>query len=128
MSGNTLVGAFAGQLSGTNVSDSRYYMIVNETATDEGAVYSAPVGANDSATAGITALDEKPADYDAFVGAPGTWRTASAYDSTLTRYYQGRYSLGAWPSGADVAATDLVATHYGDWPAPETWVINKINK
>ena len=125
VSGTTAAGAFAGLFgSGTTVSSSEYYMIVNETLTDKDAVYLSPVGTGSAS--GITALDDTAKTYQDFVGSPSNWRKAAPYDSTLRTYYGGKYALGA-RTQLSLAASDncFVATHYGDWPAPETWVFNK---
>ena len=48
------------------------------------------------------------------------------WDAVLVTYYQGRYPLRTVGQlGATVSDDDLVTTHYGDWPAPEIFVINK---
>ena len=122
--GTTAAGAFAGLFgSDMTVSSSKYYMIVNETLTAKDAVYLTPVGTGSAS--GITALDEDPAVYNTFVGAPSTWRKAKPYDSTLYTYYGGKYALGARAQLGLTSDSSFVATHYGDWPAPETWVFNK---
>ena len=116
-------GAFAGTYSGT-ATGCLYYEIVNEAlkAVDD-----------DTAREGITALDADVTSYDAFVGKPADWQTAAAYDKAALDKLFGtdKYSLqtvsqlGATLKKADDDTTDyFVSVHHGDWPAPETLVIN----
>lgn len=116
-------GAFAGTYSGT-ATGCLYYEIVNEAlkAVDD-----------DAAREGITALDADVTSYDAFVGNPDDWQTAAAYDKAALDKLFGtdKYSLqtvsqlGATLKKADDDTTDyFVSVHHGDWPAPETLVIN----
>ena len=54
------------------------------------------------------------------------WTNAAAYDPRLIEYYGGHYNLKTVGqlSGATLEATDQVATHTGDWPAPEIFILN----
>ena len=99
----------------------------------------------------ISALDASAESYNSFVGAPEEpasgdtpakilWKAASPYDLTLANYYKvggaSRYNLqtvsklGATGVVEKTGSTDtttiedFVATHHGDWPAPEIFVIN----
>ena len=125
----TKCGAFAGRLSGTTVSGGKYFMIINEILTNDAAAYLPPVGFGSGS--GIEPLDKDTAAYNTFVGSPADWREAKPYDGMLYTYYHdssshSRYSLGTLGQlGSDVSEGDFAATHYGDWPAPETWVFNK---
>ena len=101
---------------------------------------------------GITAIDATAETYNRFCGAPSGWKAAKAYlgkttevttDDWLNIYYDGKYNLQtvaqllANNSAEGVSLTvvetpdednpvaDFVATHYGDWPAPEIFVINE---
>ena len=92
---------------------------------------------------GIAALDASASAYNAFVGAPAEWDDATAYDAQLATYYGGKYNLptvdrlgyvgvqaaeGSEPVAAGQPAAvipDFVATHRGDWPAPEIFVENE---
>ena len=116
-------GAFAGTYSGT-ATGCLYYEIVNEAlkAVDD-----------DTAREGITALDADVTSYDAFVGKPDDWQTAAAYDKAALDKLFGtdKYSLqtvsqlGATLKASDDDTTDyFVSVHHGDWPAPETLIIN----
>ena len=117
-------GAFAGSLSGT-VSDCSYYMIINEFKQDKVYDFLPAVGTG-TVTGSVLALDRDAAAYEAFVGAQRTWADANAYDAALTLYYGGGYPLKSVSDlGASVSSGDFVAAHYGDWPAPELFVINR---
>ena len=116
-------GAFAGTYSGT-ATGCLYYEIVNEAlkAVDD-----------DAAREGITALDADVTSYNAFVGKPADWQTAAAYDKAALDKLFGtdKYSLqtvsqlGATLKASDDDTTDyFVSVHHGDWPAPETLIIN----
>lgn len=99
-------------------------------------------------TANPTALEwlpKKEASLDAaYADAKGVMH-ATNYDPTLAKYYpsngenktlavyilrtvaqlDGDLKVNAEPTTDDDALpADFVATHYGDWPAPETFVIN----
>ena len=44
----------------------------------------------------------------------------------MSGYYNGKYNLRTvLRLGQSVGSNDFVADHYGDWPAPEAFVINK---
>jgi hypothetical protein len=82
----------------------------------------------------------KPIDLDAetyntFVGSQSSWNSARAYDSVLVKYYSGRYTMRTVdelidstvpPTGSGYENWNqlFVTTHYGDWPAPEIFVVN----
>ena len=91
--------------------------------------------------AGIAKLDATADSYDEFVGAPSTWTRAVPYDSKLLEYYsvknkdddlEGRFNLQSVERllGADLKKNVddtmryYVKYHYGDWPAPEIFVVN----
>ena len=129
-------GAFAYSATGT-ISGCQYFSIINERPdAATGFTYLTALG-GDATNNNITALDEDVTAYDSFVGAPSGWTSASAYDTTLTQYYQGKYNLKSVArlgaslttevkddSGNVTTPADFVATHYGDWPAPEIFVLN----
>lgn len=127
----TTEGAFAGSLS-AGASYCRYYRIVNERDAEGGSngskgyTYLSAVSGSDPA--GITAFDADASTYDGFVGAPDDWAKAHPYDT------RGSYPLKSmarllYPDtlaqDAEGKYTDFVAEHYGDWPTPETWVVNR---
>ena len=127
----TTKGAFAGRIEdGVTLTNNTYYEIINEiektsggegtgTEGSSGEGYLPPIG-NGSGT--IEAFDTNAKTYNDFVGKSAT--AAKPYDSKLTEYYGETYFLKgiAVSTGED---DKFVATHYGDWPAPEIFVINK---
>lgn len=134
-------GAFAGTASETAAfSGCQYYGIINEVKrTETGADttvfdhYLGAVGDAKEAVGGITEIDLSAQSYDTFVGAPDTWTKAEAHDTTLKTYYQKKYNLkgisrldtsGTSADGETDGTEPIVYTHYGDWPAPEIFVIN----
>ncbi len=129
-------GAFAGTAeTGFSATNCKYFEIVNEIKKDDdgneidGYNYLKPLG-NKTREVTETDFNIKPFDadadsYDSFVGDPDEWQDAKPYDAALTTYYKGKYDLQTVKQlGASVEDTDLVATHYGDWPAPEEFVFN----
>jgi len=135
-------GAFAGECGTT--TDCHYYEIINEyTDENEGYGYLTPVpivGEGDETKAGISSLDANAEEYNKFCGASEGWKNAVPYKassdtpSILETYYVAKYNLktveqligGTDPLKEDEEDTTeyFVATHYGDWPAPEIFVIN----
>ena len=127
-------------------------IVYAESPTDKPARYNytylAPLGGH-VPNAGIAALDAFVEDYEAFVGAPKAadesinWEPAVPYDEALYLYYsvegkddqgdevkQTRYNLkglGGTLTDDEFVTPIYVATHYGDWPAPEIFVENKGN-
>ena len=137
-------GAFAGTASGTaSFSDCLYYGIINEVKRTEGQGgtattvfdhYLGAVGDAADAVDGITEIDLNAESYDTFVDASDDWTKAEPNDDALKTYYQGKYNLKgisrlAVPAGTSTGGTTdpkepIVYTHYGDWPAPEIFIIN----
>ncbi len=115
-------GAFAGSLTGEQTVTGKYYRII----------YGSAFGSAGSAdVTGVAPLDYSAATYNEFLGSPDfDWTGAKPYDSdnpnaSLNTLYGGKYPLRSVKRlGASVAAGDFVATHYGDWPAPELLVVN----
>ena len=60
------------------------------------------------------------------MGGPSAWGAASAYNADLDDIYgEDVYIMKTVAQlGASVSEGDYVATHYGDWPAPEVFVVN----
>ena len=115
----SVVGAFAGELTGS-AAGCLYYEIINEGMPATG---NTPAeGSNPD----ITALDADMTTYNAFIQSETD--PASPYDGTLANLYgEGNYNLktvGQLDDALDLT-DQFVATHYGDWPAPEQLVINK---
>ena len=124
VSGNTK-GAFAGSLSGT-VSNCRYFEIINEVQNaNQGYTCLSSVGGGAS-NSGITAFDASAKSYNEFCGAPANWQLAQPYDATLEGRYQGKYNLKTINQLDPSIGTSgfAVSAHYGDWPAPEAFVVN----
>jgi len=136
-------GAFAYSLSG-NVDSCYYFEIINERRDEEAGYKCLRALGKEGENENIKPLDSDYVDdmtlniYNNLYANPGNWTNASAYDPKLIEYYDGKYNLlNVVKLGAtDVNKTettnedgkttpaDFVATHYGDWPAPEIFVIN----
>ena len=103
-------------------------------------IYLVPVQGKETVE-GITALDASAQTYNDFSlpkdkDAAYKWQPAVPNDTALKTYYvvdgDSVYNLR---TVAQLGATldkdtegnviSIVATHYGDWPAPEIFVINK---
>ena len=125
---NPTVGAFAGTYTGSSISDSHYYMIINERKTEENGntpfSYLDPLGVG-TPSGGLLALDRDAEEYEKFVGSDR--KDAVPNDKSLVTYYQGTYPFPTVAQlGATVSEEDhFINTHYGDWPAPEIFVINQ---
>ncbi len=139
VSGTSAEGAFAGSYTG-NASDCLYYEIINERKDGQkGFTYVAPVGGKESFT-GIAALDATAQTYNDFSlpsdDASYAWQPAVPIDTALQMYYMDEdgeavYNLktvaqlgAALEVDNDGNVISIVNTHYGDWPAPEIFVIN----
>ena len=128
--GGTAEGAFAGEYTGS-LSDCLYFEIINERADEKEGTWSyLPALGNNPEAEGVTALDATPAAYNEFTGSQDKWKDAVAYDSQLTEWYKGKYNLRTvaqlnTDESFSVTDTDYVSKHYGDWPAPEIFVINQ---
>lgn len=138
----TKEGAFAGEFPGT-LSGNKYYEIINErvntdTSGKEGSFkYLHPIGLDSEATETqtlppadqISALDASASSYNSFCGDPKNWKTAEPKDKALEEWYQKKYNLKTISqllgSNAGNAEYDFFDTHYGDWPAPEIFIINQ---
>ncbi len=131
------VGAFAGSTT-LSANGCYYYEIINELEdnTNGGFIYLSNL-ANDTSIAQIKALDISAEEYNIFVGTSTTWKGATTYNISLSTYYGGKYNLktveqlGALlqaevkdGDGNVTTPADFVATHYGDWPVPEIFVVN----
>ena len=148
VSGTASEGAFAAQAVAGSLSGCHFYDIVNERpAVDAGGNETdgfdcLPALGNVKgpySDAAIAAIDATVETYEAFVGSPDdAWLAAIAYDDALVKYYDGKYplqtvaQLGATlqaevrdANGNVTTPADFVATHYGDWPAPEIFAINE---
>ena len=139
----TTAGAFAGTLSG-ETTNCNYFEIINEVRNKDNSGNDLPgyhylkAFGNDS-DGSVTKLDNTVSSYQSFSGEPDAWKDAEPYDDALTKIYgkgegenrKARYNLktveqlGATiEKDANGKATDYVAVHYGDWPAPEAFTFN----
>lgn len=147
---NGKIGAFAGEMPETlTPSNCCYYSVINEVKRTEKRGYESvevfdhylgPVG--DAEKDGVTEIDLNAQSYEEFVGAPDTWTKAEPHDDALKTYYnvknENKYNLKGISrlDGSSESQTDgttetpdpIVYTHYGDWPAPEIFVINAKNQ
>jgi len=135
-------GAFAGTWTGMTKDDDNHYLaIINEwevkDASDNITGYKDmnPVSGSETVV-GLAAIDETVATFNDFCAPKDSegndlWKPAVPYDAKLIEYYGGKYNLktverlGATLKTGDTDTTEyFVATHYGDWPAPEIFVVN----
>ena len=131
----TTKGAFTGA-STANANNCQYFEIINErkdTATG-GYTYLGPTSG--TGASGITALDADANAYSLFCG--DDWQSTKPYDTMLNVYYvkdkkpvYNLQTIGQLLGGDDKLKESesdktvyFVATHYGDWPAPEEFVFN----
>ena len=134
--GTTTEGAFAASLTNdpdvTNGPDGcKYYEIINERidSTTGFISYLSALG-EEKTESGISGIDSDVTTYNNFVGGESTWYPANPYDSQLRDFYNGKYPLRTVSQIAadnkvkNEAETGIGATHYGDWPSPEIFVIN----
>ena len=134
-------GAFAGTCGSDTPSNCYYYQIINERKDEKkGFTYVYPVDGAET-FADITPLDASAQTYNdfSFPTAGYSWQPAVPYDEVLKDYYKGQegksvynlktvkqlVALGSSNTTVSINEDDLVTTHYGDWPAPEIFVINK---
>ena len=130
-------GAFA--YSATTVSSCRYLEIMNARFDNEKYPYLPALGEKPTDTTSVKMIDENAETYNTFCGAAkdedgnDLWKPASPYDPKLIEYYGGRFNFQTVAQldttskvGVEETTTpiDFVATHYGDWPAPEIFVVN----
>lgn len=135
------VGAFIGDLPNATgkVGTSYYYQIINKATEADGTVtYLRQLGSEEieHQESLVAAIDKSADAYNGFVGASGSWSPSYSYDAKLKVFYQGKYNLETTnqlrekrtgtsdPYNGEAVAGDFVLNHYGDWPAPETWVFN----
>lgn len=144
--------AFIGKGELSSESEGNYYFeLINEvvnpedeneaTAGQETIEYMLPystAGEASSIASRIKSIDYDVTTYNVFVGDMEEWNPARAYDSGLVQYYSGKYTLKTVDelTGDDTPPADseyrnwnqlFIKTHYGDWPAPEIFVINAAN-
>ena len=132
-------GAFAGSFTGT-LTGNWYYEIINEHPSDDASgkdnsfIYLTAIGGTAGETLPtadqIKALDATASSYNSFCGDPENWNKAEPEDDALKIWYQNKYNLRTISqlvgTNAESAGYDFFDTHYGDWPAPEIFVINQV--
>lgn len=138
-------GAFA--YSAMTVTRCLYLESMNERPDNMDYPYLPALGDKPTDTS-VKMIDENAEKYNTFCGAAkdkagnDLWKPASPYDAKLIEYYGGRFNFKtvaqldtSTPKQVNVIETattvnnvttpaDFVATHYGDWPAPEIFVVN----
>ena len=145
---NSNIGSFAGSLKNVTSLTGKYFSIITEVKrgeTKDGKKvevfdhYLGAVGDAKIAVEGITEIDKDVESYELFVGAPTAWTKAEPHDDALKIYYnvknENKYNLKGISrlDGSSEIQTDgttetpdpIVYTHYGDWPAPEIFIINQ---
>jgi len=111
----TAKGAFVGSNSGTSYTGDKY---LSYLSYDSNGKEIAP------GAAGITKIDEDLTAYNSFYDM-STAEDAVPYDQLLSVEYNGMYALKTISQLAGAEQPyDFLNTHYGDWPAAETLVIN----
>ena len=130
---NSNIGSFAGSLKNVTSLTGKYFSIITEVKREETKdgnkveVFDHYLGAvGDADQLGITEIDLNADSYEGFVDTPDKWTEAVPHDSILSKYYGGKYNLqGLSKLSTSLDPKSIVATHYGDWPAPEIFVINQ---
>lgn len=143
--GGTNKGAFAGELALTGkTQECSYFEIINEQLDNTDYPYLWALGNAPTDQTSVAKIDESANNYNTFVGALADWREAEVCDDdgrsyytvqktnadgttkTVKMYYLGTnvYNSGINTEATETTPADFVATHYGDWPAPEIFVVN----
>lgn len=124
-SATATVGAFAGKLT-VDPENCHYLEIMNPI--DDAVTYMPPVSGKtmeDYGEGALSPFDATATAYNEFVG-DGDLAAALPYSVALKDF--GEYPLrplsGVNATASATAPADFVATHYGDWPMPETLVVN----
>ena len=105
-------GAFAGS-AGSDFSGCQYFEIIDEGMP--------AVGGEEDMPTGISAIDKDVNSYNKFFQASDVAADARPYDTPwLPKHYGSKYPYKSVAGEPDY----FVAKHYGDWPSPETFVIN----
>lgn len=112
--------------SKATVKDCKFFEIINESKGLNGMQYKSP-----GKESGVEAIDKNEDKYQEFVGDDSTWKNAVPYDDALEDYYNKKYNLmtvtqlmGNGAKGTGKGTGNFVDKHYGDWPAPEVFIIN----
>lgn len=111
------MGTFAGSLSSTDIKATNYVLdIVNNPTGDSSSIHC--VGSSSDYDKTIIAIDKDVETYNAFVQANAT---AQPYDAALPSVFTLTTVTGL--SDTDTVPW-FIGTHVGDWPTPETLVVN----
>ena len=121
------IGAFAGQLT-VKPEECYYFEIINPIDTNGVITYMPSVSGATEETYDadeLQPLDSTATVYNDFVGT-GALAAAVPYSAALADYseYPLRPLSDVTAKATATAAADFVATHYGDWPVPEAFVVN----
>ena len=127
---NAFIGSGSPTVPAGDGNKSYYFSIVNEVLTQDGSKITS-IDYKGPGNEAVAALDADADTYNSFVGPDSEWKSASAYCAALRSYYGGKYNMQtverlegtSWDSDT-VKKNYFVRTHYGDWPAPEVFVIN----
>ena len=116
-SAGALIGT--GSVSGGGAGNENYYLwIINQDQTWQKNIVDHSTTPEADVPGGITAADADK-DTTTFVSFFNGTGAAQPYDAKLIASYEGKY-----PMHLVGASGTYAATHYGDWPMPETLVIN----
>ena len=116
-SAGALIGT--GSVSGGGAGNENYYLwIINQDQTWQKNIVDHSTTPEADVPGGITATDADK-DTTTFVSFFNGTGAAQPYDAKLIASYEGKY-----PMHLVGASGTYAATHYGDWPMPETLVIN----
>ena len=105
---------------GTGAGNENYYLwIINQDQDWQKGIVDNSANPAADIPGGITATDADKATttFVSFFNGSGP---AQPYDAKLLASYEGKYPMHR----VSTNTTDYVFTHYGDWPMPETLVIN----
>ena len=136
--------AFIASGTPTTFSNNYYYMTINEVEVTDSKTGKTTIEPMKPFSAEgehelsdyfphTTPLDLNASFYNDFVGGFSAWDSAEAYDNpSLLKYYNGKYPLRTVlqlpvpDTGTKTKSSSdyFVSKHYGDWPAPEIFIIN----
>ena len=124
-------GAFVGAGGALSYQgDNKYFDIINEIVdtSSKTITYLPAVGSASGTVSNISSLDTNLNTYNAFVLAPktGFGATASPYDTGLQAEFKTNWDLPTVSQLGGSSAYTFVGSHYGDWPSPETKVLNTL--
>ncbi len=125
MNGSSSEGAFIA-VSSAGLGNGNYYLEIVNMEDEEHVL---PAIGNAPNSTAVLKIDDTAASWQTFAG--GADDTAVPYDGTLLREYQGKYPFRTVGELAGLLPDDSlplwVKAHYGDWPFPETDIVNMTN-